>query len=445
MTRSWLYRIYDRQELVHSGSFEGPVELGRRRSAAEPLYSPTPSVDRRTGLTVFRVAIADHDEDRVSRRHARIDPADPGRVRVENLSDKVKIGLGEGSDLKPGEARELFLPVLLLFSRRSVRILEAPREGPHSGARLDANQREDVLGSSDVDVRITSPPVADLGFASEPGADVGEERSRDLASRPEFLTARGQVVSVVSVSVRGLPRILRDLGPERALPWVDDLWTTLASCVVQHRGNRIGSRDDAFLALWAAPEPDVSAGPNHADRAARAVLAMLETMSQVGPLPDAPIALSMGLDTGPASVGRMGTSFPGLRPGAVGDPVRTAEHARRAAGSFQVSCLVTRAARDRFAPDLAVRRVGPTRLEAAGPPIELFELAGPGREGWDALAAGYEASLAAFEAGEFRAAVRRLVALVSDFPDDGPALALLARASSCLIDPPERFDPTFRV
>jgi hypothetical protein len=74
-------------------------------------------------------------------------------------------------------------------------------------------------------------------------------------------------------------------------------------------------------------------------------------------------------------------------------------------------------------------------------PVTVFELVEPNKPGWDKLKAGYELALDEFSRGEFREASRILGQLIPEYPNDGPAQILLARAVACQVANPETFDP----
>jgi hypothetical protein len=50
-----------------------------------------------------------------------------------------------------------------------------------------------------------------------------------------------------------------------------------------------------------------------------------------------------------------------------------------------------------------------------------------------------------FEQQEFREAAKTLGFIFHNFPDDGPSLALLARAVSCLVDPSAARDAVWQL
>ena len=120
MAEPWQIWVYERQQLVYSGDFDGPVELGRQGESTEAVFSRKFDAENDR----WRLIIAGRDEDSVSRKHALLERLDGGRARLTNLSAKVPIRLADGGDVRPGTACELPLPALLLVGRKTVRVQE---------------------------------------------------------------------------------------------------------------------------------------------------------------------------------------------------------------------------------------------------------------------------------------------------------------------------------
>ena len=125
MVSPWQLYVYEgskRVSALEGGS--GAVELGRQSAREEPLYSTSWASGRQ------RLVIARLDEDTISRQHVLLEPAGAERVRLTNLSRKMPIRLGDGSELKPGQTREADLPVVLSLGNRTVRLQPPEEEEP---------------------------------------------------------------------------------------------------------------------------------------------------------------------------------------------------------------------------------------------------------------------------------------------------------------------------
>jgi adenylate cyclase len=157
-----------------------------------------------------------------------------------------------------------------------------------------------------------------------------------------------------------------------------------------------------------------------------------------------PTAVGIGINTGIARVGNTGSQRK-FKYGPLGDTVNVASRVQGASKYFRSNLLITQACRDRLGPLFQLRRLGRVRVVNISDAIELFELCPAGEPDASLRATAYEEGLMAFEAREFRKSARILGRLVDTHPDDGPAIALLARAITCVVEEPETFDPAFRL
>jgi adenylate cyclase len=116
--------VLESERSVYAHSFTGTVELGRQSDGHEELYS-----QRQIIPGYWRAVIARLDEDTLSRKHLKLDPAGDAIVRVTNLSTKVPVRTLDGAELPAASTRDFPLPVTLLVGRKTVRV--EGREGGH--------------------------------------------------------------------------------------------------------------------------------------------------------------------------------------------------------------------------------------------------------------------------------------------------------------------------
>lgn len=124
MSLPWQLRIYEQQRLVHTAEGTGTIELGR-----QAVGEPGPFAEVRDS-GARRLVIARLDEDTVSRKHVRLEPLPDGRLKLTNLSQKLPILLGTGSEATPGGAIEVQLPAMFVVGRRTVRLQSAEPAPP---------------------------------------------------------------------------------------------------------------------------------------------------------------------------------------------------------------------------------------------------------------------------------------------------------------------------
>jgi adenylate cyclase len=115
LTRKFKLQIYQERQLIFSDAFDEPVDLGRQRTAAEPLWVKLRDGDH------WRLAIARLNETGVSRTHVRLRPTTDQCIQIENESGKNPVFLSTGDSIAAGETRELFVPFVLSIGDKAVR------------------------------------------------------------------------------------------------------------------------------------------------------------------------------------------------------------------------------------------------------------------------------------------------------------------------------------
>ena len=107
--------------------------------------------------------------------------------------------------------------------------------------------------------------------------------------------------------------------------------------------------------------------------------------------------------------------------------------------------LVTGATHAQLDASFPSRRLCKVTVVNIAEPVDIYELVPPGQEGWDALKSGYEQALEEFEKHEFRKAARILGNLLTQYPEDGPALVLMSRAVHALVEEPGEFSAVWKL
>jgi adenylate cyclase len=270
------------------------------------------------------------------------------------------------------------------------------------------------------------------------------ELTRQLEAEPDLLRGRDSEITVLFCDVRHFSRYAERLGPARTVEWLGDVMGALSECVLAHRGVLVDYIGDELMAMWGAPADQ----PDQARLAASAALDMLAQLpaltlrwaAELG----GPMEFGIGINTGVARVGNTGTQRK-FKYGPLGNAVNLASRVQGATKYLKAPLLVTRETHARLGGSLPARRVCQVRVVNIAEPVDLYELAPPGRAGWAALAAGYEEALGRFERREFASAMRVLFQLLTDHPDDGPALVLLSRAIAHRDGDPSAFDPVWEL
>ena len=267
--------------------------------------------------------------------------------------------------------------------------------------------------------------------------------AQELAVRPDLLKGRDLEVTMLFCDIRGFSRISDRLGPSGTVAWISDVMAVLSDCVDAHQGVLVDYIGDELIAMWGAPEEE----PRQAQLACRAALDMLNKLAALNArwkdTLGEEMSLGIGINTGLARVGNTGSPRK-FKYGALGPTVNLASRVEGATKYLKTKLLITATTEAQLNSCFPTRRLCKVEVVNIADPVDLYELVPPGQPGWSELQQSYERGLTAFEAREFRTAARILGNVVTEHPDDGPSLALLARAVNCLVEP-SHFDPVWKL
>jgi adenylate cyclase len=138
----------------------------------------------------------------------------------------------------------------------------------------------------------------------------------DIERNPQNLKLGGEVrdVTVMFVDIANFTPLSEKLSPEELVQTVNGLWDACSKAILAHQGTIDKFIGDAIMAFWNAPVPV----KDHQAQAAKAALGIREAVaSYIQSEPIAalltargvpPIAVRVGLASGPACVGNMGSS-----------------------------------------------------------------------------------------------------------------------------------------
>jgi adenylate cyclase len=270
------------------------------------------------------------------------------------------------------------------------------------------------------------------------------ELSHQLASNPDLLRGQDAEVSILFCDIRGFSRISGRLRPAQTGEWINNVLEVLSDCALRHSGVLVDYLGDEIMTMWGAPEKQ----PDHARLACRAGLDMLAALPQLNerwqPILGEPLALTIGINTGTASVGNIGSRRK-FKYGPLGNAVDLASRVRGATKYLGTNFLVTGTTEAQLDAKLERRRISRVRVVNIAQPVDLFEIAAPGQPDWPTFSASYAAALALLEQSSFREAAAALGKLLSDYPDDVPTQVLLSRALQAITSPTEEFDPIWQL
>src|ERR1700688_773289 len=266
---------------------------------------------------------------------------------------------------------------------------------------------------------------------------------RRLLENPDLVKPRKTEITVMFSDVRGFTSISEKLDAQELAALLNEYLTEMTQIVFAHSGTLDKYIGDAVMAFWGAPFEE----PGHATDACHAALKMISRLAELQnnwkkqgkPVID----IGVGLSTGVASVGNMGSA---LRYGytALGDTVNLAarlEGLNKEYGSHILFSETTYTAVED--PFLVFRELDLIRVKGKLQPVTLYELvAARGTPAGDVP--DLEERLEQFALGRtfyrerhWQDAQIVFEKLLERWPEDGPAHMYLNRCREYLVAGPE--------
>lgn len=265
------------------------------------------------------------------------------------------------------------------------------------------------------------------------------EVARMVSADPGLLRLGGkkQELTVMFTDIRGFTSISETLDPEDLVEFLNEYLGAMTDIVFRYDGLLDKYIGDAIMALWGAPIPK----ENHAVLACQTALDMRSKLHEMQidwrerGLP--PIEMGVGINTGPMVVGNMG-SYQRFNYTVMGDHVNLASRLEGLNKMYDTRVLLSEFTCAQIGDEFLVREIDAVRVKGKNQPVRIYELLARVEEAGDLsqLVERFNEALAHYKAREWQRALELWNSLLTDFPNDGPALMYVERSRALLDDPP---------
>jgi adenylate cyclase len=219
-----------------------------------------------------------------------------------------------------------------------------------------------------------------------------------------------RVLTVLFSDIRGFTSISEKLDPHVLLELLNEYLTPMTEIIVSdHQGTLDKYIGDAIMAFWGAPQEQ----PDHALRACRAALTMIERLGTLRAkwkergLPD--IDIGIGINTGPMSVGFVGSQDRFYNYTVLGDAVNLASRLEGANKEYGTRMILGPSTYQEVRDQVVVRELDLVRVKGKREPVHIYELlaVAPGPPELAAFVERFRWGLSAYTAQRWDEAIAR--------------------------------------
>jgi adenylate cyclase len=261
-----------------------------------------------------------------------------------------------------------------------------------------------------------------------------------VAREPELLRLGGEQkeLTVLFADIRNSTGIGAKLPPEVFIGLLNDALDSMTRVLFAHDGMLDKYTGDGLVAVFGAPLPQ----PDHALRACRAALAMLDQLAPVRARwarPDLPpVEVGIGINTGPMIIGNMG-SKERFTYTVIGDEANLGSRLEAANKDFQTHILISEATWRAVKGEIAARELDVVTFRGMARPVRVYEVLGTYPLAADAARrlSAFESGLAAWRDQRWPEAKRWFEQVLALAPEDRPSQIYLERCRDRLAGRPE--------
>jgi adenylate cyclase len=272
--------------------------------------------------------------------------------------------------------------------------------------------------------RFLAPAIVDEVLAKEGSIRLGGEK---------------RVLTVLFSDVRGFTSISEKLDPHVLLELLNEYLTPMTDIIVSgHQGTLDKYIGDAIMAFWGAPKEQ----PDHALRACRAALAMIDRLAALRAkwkaqgLPD--VDIGIGVNTGPMSVGFVGSQDRFYNYTVLGDAVNLASRLEGANREYGTHVILGAATHELVSDAVVARELDLVRVKGKRAPAQIFELLAlqPAPSALAAFVERFGWGLSAYKAQRWDEAIARFREADQLRGGDPPSRKYVERCEAMRREPP---------
>lgn len=245
-------------------------------------------------------------------------------------------------------------------------------------------------------------------------------------------------LTIMFSDIRGFTTLSEGLTPDELVKLLNEYFGAMTEIIFSYQGTLDKYIGDAIMAFWGSPYPQ----HDHAFRSCNCALQMVRGLEKLNirlrregrP----PIAVGIGLNTGPVNVGNMGSDRR-LSWTVMGDNVNLASRLEGITKLYHSKLVISEATYRQVAAQFVCRELDKIKVKGKTQPVNIYELMDVIAEQskYETLLAQFEHAMAAYRNQDWQEAADRFAQVLTSYPDDGPTQAFLERAEEFMEEAPE--------
>lgn len=256
----------------------------------------------------------------------------------------------------------------------------------------------------------------------------------------KYIRPGGEVkeLTVMFSDIRNFTTLSEGLTPDELVNLLNQYLSTMTDIIFRNLGTLDKYIGDAIMAFWGSPYPQ----HDHAYRACRCALEMMAGLEELNrkwvELGRRPIAIGIGLNTGPVNVGNMGSNKR-LAWTVMGDNVNLASRLEGMTKEYRNRVIISESTYNRVSDQFVGREVDRIRVKGKKHPVVIYELVAPisEQQAYATLLAQYNAALDVYRSHNWREATGKFGQILAAYPEDGPTQILLQRCLEFMGEAPD--------
>jgi len=256
----------------------------------------------------------------------------------------------------------------------------------------------------------------------------------------KYLRPGGEMkeLTVMFSDIRGFTTLSEGLTPDELVLLLNEYLGEMTEAVFANQGTLDKYIGDAVMAFWGSPVPY----EDHAIRGCACALQMLGALEKLNRKWKAegrmPLAIGIGLNTGPMTVGNMGSAqFQNWT--VMGDNVNLASRLEGITKTYRIGVVISEGTYQQVANQFTCRELDRIAVKGKSHAVKIYELMGLAAERakFEPLLTKFDEAMTAYLRQDWREASGRFGELLGSYPEDGPTQVFLQRALEFMENAPE--------